>query len=63
MLDAARIKKGSKMHQHGISMARTAELLGITQWELQDYIGKQQEWKIKEMPVLKRLKIAREMFK
>lgn len=63
VLDAARIKKGSKMHMHGISTARTAELLGITQWELQDYVGKQQEWEIKEMPVSERLAIARELFR
>ena len=63
VLDRARIKKGSKMHEHGISMARTAELLGITQWELQGYIGKQKYFDIKEMPVRQRLKIAREIFK
>ncbi|MBW2973627.1 hypothetical protein KY346_04490 [Candidatus Woesearchaeota archaeon] len=63
VLDRARIKKGSKMHQHGISIARTAELLGLTQWELQDYIGKQRYFEIKEMPVSKRLKTAREAFK
>jgi len=62
VLDKARIKKGSKMHEHGISTARTAELLGITQWELQNYIGKQAEFEIKEMPAKKRLEIAREMF-
>ena len=63
VLDLARIKKGSKLHQHGISMARTAELLGITQWELQNYIGKQKYFDIKEMPVKKRLKTAREIFR
>jgi len=62
-LDRARIKKGSKMHEHGISIARTAELLGITHWELQDYIGKQKYFDIKEMPVRQRLKTAREIFK
>lgn len=62
VLDKARIKKGSKMHEHGISTARTAELLGITQWELQNYIGKQAEFEIKEMSAKKRLDIAREMF-
>lgn len=39
----ARIKKGSKIHEHGISIARTAEILGVSQWELQNYIGQQQE--------------------
>lgn len=63
VLDRAKIKKGSKMHEHGISTARTAEILGITQWELQDFIGKQKEWVIKEMPARQRLKIAKEMFR
>ncbi len=40
VLDKARIKKGSKLHEHGISIARTAELLGISQWELANYVGK-----------------------
>lgn len=62
VLDKAKIKKGSKMHEHGISIARTAELLGITQWELQNYVGKQQEFELAEMPARKRLEIAREMF-
>lgn len=63
VLDRARIKKGSKLHQHGISIARTAELLGLTQWELQNYIGKQKYFDIREIPVKKRLQIAREAFK
>ncbi len=40
VLEKAKIKKASKLHEHGISLARTAELLGVSQWELQDYIGK-----------------------
>lgn len=40
VMEKARVKKASKMHEHGISLARTAELLGVSQWELQDYIGK-----------------------
>jgi len=62
-LDRARIKKGSKLHEHGISIARTANILGISQWELQEYIGIKPEFAPKTMPVLKRLAIARELFK
>lgn len=40
VIQQARIKKASKLHEHGISIARTAELLGLSQWELQAYIGK-----------------------
>ncbi len=40
VLQKARLKKGSKLHEHGISIARAAEILGISQWELMSYIGK-----------------------
>ncbi|MEM2916389.1 MAG: hypothetical protein QXT19_03480 [Candidatus Woesearchaeota archaeon] len=63
VLDQARIKKAGKMTEHGISLARTAEILGISQWELQDYFGKTQ---IPEhelgVPVKQRLKTARSWF-
>jgi hypothetical protein len=35
----ASINKASKIYEHGISLSKTAELLGVTQWELADYIG------------------------
>lgn len=62
VIDRARIKKGSKLHQHGISIAKASEILGLTQWELQDYIGKQKYFDIREIPAKKRLKTAREAF-
>lgn len=40
VIEMAQIKKGSKIYDHGISMAQSAEILGISQWELMDYIGK-----------------------
>lgn len=39
VLDQAKVQKGSKVVEHGISAGRAAELLGISKWELQDYIG------------------------
>lgn len=36
----AQINKASKIYEHGISMEQTANLLGITTWELADYAGK-----------------------
>ncbi len=35
----ARIKKGSKLFEQGISLRRAAELLGISTWELMSYVG------------------------
>jgi hypothetical protein len=35
----SQISKASRIYEHGISMERTAKLLGITMWELADYAG------------------------
>lgn len=35
----AKIKKGSKVYEHGISAGRAAELMRISEWELQSYVG------------------------
>ena len=35
----ARINKGSRIYEHGISFTQTAEVLGISLWELAEYIG------------------------
>ena len=64
VIEQAKIKKASKMHEHGISIARTAELLGISQWELQAYVGNL----VAEVPhdglkITERLRRARELFK
>lgn len=39
VIEAAKIKKGSEVYRQGISVGRAAELMGITPWELRDYIG------------------------
>lgn len=62
VLDRSKIKKGSKIHEHGISIARTAAILGLTQWELQEYVGVQKEFAAETTPVKKRLEIARGLF-
>ena len=40
VIDKARITKGSKIYEHGISLARAAEILGVSEWELMNYVGK-----------------------
>ena len=35
----ASIRKGSKLYEHGISASKTAQVLGISLWELYDYLG------------------------
>lgn len=39
LLEKARIKKGTKIYEHGPSIAKVAELLGLSRWELMPYIG------------------------
>ncbi len=39
VLRKSSINKASKVYEHGISMEQTSKLLGITQWELSEYIG------------------------
>ncbi len=39
VLERAQIKKGSKIFEHGISLAQVAESLGISLWDLMQYVG------------------------
>lgn len=60
----ASINKASKVYEHGISLEKTAKLLGITMFELADYAGQ----KVTDIPFSKtmdtqsRIKLARGMF-
>ena len=40
VLDQAKLKKSAKLYDHGISLAQSASKLGISQWQLYNYIGK-----------------------
>ena len=40
IIEKSKIKKSSNIYEHGISLARSAEILGISQWQLMNYIGK-----------------------
>lgn len=35
----ASVRKGGKMYEHGVSAAKTAQILGISLWEFYDYLG------------------------
>ncbi|MCW1296385.1 MAG: hypothetical protein OH319_01755 [Candidatus Parvarchaeota archaeon] len=39
VIKKAKLEKASKIAEHGISAGRVADLLGISEWELVDYIG------------------------
>lgn len=64
VINQAQIKKGCKLCEHGISVARAAEVLGISQWELMHYMGQTTVLDQFSEPVniSKRLKIARSLF-
>ena len=64
VINQAQIKKGCKLCEHGISIARASEVLGISQWELMHYVGKTTMTDQFSEPVnaSKRLKMARSLF-
>lgn len=61
----AEINKAFKLYEHGLSSEQTAELLGVSLWDLASYIGQSHisEAKIAiSMPIAKRIKIAEDIF-
>lgn len=40
VIEQAQLKKGGKIVMHGVSVARTANILGISRWELMQYLGR-----------------------
>ncbi len=66
VLRKASINKASRIHEHGISLGQTASLLGITQWELSEYIGRKELTDKKYSQTINtkvRAKMALEFFK
>lgn len=61
----AEINKASRIYEHGISMQRTSDLLGISIWELAEYAGAtaiaEQELAI-TMPEAERIKTTQAFF-
>ena len=64
IIDEAGIKKGSRLYEHGISIAQTADIFGITQWELMKYLGQTNipEEFIDEVDIQTRITKTRELF-
>jgi hypothetical protein len=61
----ASINEASKIYEHGISMEKTAKLLGITMFELAGYAGQTGISDVPEsktLDVRSRIKLAMEMF-
>jgi len=64
VLKKAAINKGSRIYEHGLSIEHTAKLLGITQWELSEYVGQKplNHEQVHTIDIKKRAKIALEFF-
>ncbi len=66
VLHKASINKASRIYEHGISLEKTAKLLGITLWELSNYAGQTGIADVKlgkTLNIKNRIKLALEMFK
>ena len=62
----AKINKASKIYEHGISMEKTAKILGITLWELAEYSGRTGIGNVNlgvTMQLDDRIKLAEEIFR
>lgn len=62
----AQINKASRIYEHGISMEKTAKILGISIWELTEYAGKTGIGDVNlgiTMPIKERIKRAEEIFR
>jgi len=64
VIDQAQIKKGSKLFEHGISLARAAEIMGVLQWDLMGYVGQTRiiDNAPQQSDVISRLRYARKIF-
>lgn len=66
VLQKARINKASRLYEHGISIGRTAELLGISKYDLMEYTGKTfiaDSPENQTINIEKRLETTRRLFK
>lgn len=63
VINQAQIKKGGKLHEHGLSIGRAAVILGISQWELANYVGKTNLGYLETISVIDRVKFTRGLFK
>ena len=65
VIEKARIKKGFAVYEHGLSVGRAAEMMGVSPWELMDYLGQTKlvdEMPMFTKPIRERLQTARKIF-
>ncbi|MBT3405028.1 hypothetical protein HN832_03845 [archaeon] len=65
VFDKAKVNKASRIYEHGVSMERTAKLLGISMWDLASYAGQTGIADVKEaktMSAKERIKLMEGLF-
>ncbi len=64
-INQAKLKKGFGLFQHGMSIAKASKLMGITRWELMNYVGHTKVFDKENIStnVKKRLAFTRSLFK
>jgi type III secretory pathway component EscV len=66
VLSQSKVKKSSRIFEHGISAGRAAEMLGISTWDLMTYLGQTKIIDTKPLltkSIKERLSYARELFR
>ncbi|MBL7056430.1 hypothetical protein ISS07_05955 [Candidatus Woesearchaeota archaeon] len=62
VITEAQVKKGCKLCEHGLSIAKASEVMGVSQWELMKYFGNTSMEDVPGVGVTERLKLARGLF-
>ena len=64
VMQAARVKKGTVLLEHGLTIGQAAGLMGLTNWDLQEYASKTSVFEPTRETMLtsKRLKVAYTLF-
>lgn len=64
VMSQAKIRKGSKMYEHGISLGRASELLGVSKWELMSYVGNQRttEYNFSPRTIIEKIEYSKRLF-
>lgn len=64
VLNKARVQRGSKLFAQGISMARVADMMNISRWELMSYVGKTRiiDTEYQGIAIIERIKFTRGLF-
>lgn len=65
VINKAKITKGANIFRHGFSIAKVSEIMGVSQWDLLNYIGKTDivETEKPFTNMRSRLKFAKSLFK